>query len=55
MSGFNWGTYEVWRNHPMLNNNLKFAVPGLKWGAAAFAVYVAYDQIIGVSKKEAHH
>ncbi len=31
------------------------AVPGLKWGAAAFAVYVAYDQITGASKKEAHH
>lgn len=25
MSGFNWQKYEVWRNHPMLNNNLRYA------------------------------
>ena len=30
------------------------AVPGLGWGAAAFAVYVAYDKLTG-SKEEQHH
>ncbi len=30
-----------------------YAVPGLKYGMAAFAVYVAYDQLTGASK-EAH-
>ncbi len=30
------------------------AVPGLKWGAAAFVVYVAYDMLTSSSKKEQH-
>ena len=31
------------------------AVPGLKWGAAAFAVYVVYDMLASGGKKEKHH
>lgn len=36
------------------NAVLLYAVPGLGWGAAAFAVYVAYDKLTG-SKEEQHH
>ena len=53
MTGFNWSKYEAWRRHPMLNNNLRFAVPGIGYGAAAFAVYVVYDKVFGA--KEEHH
>ncbi len=52
--GYNWGRFYSWDKHPMLNNNLRFAVPGLKWGVGAFALYVAYDQIAHSGKK-AHH
>lgn len=30
------------------------AVPGLKWGAAAFVVYVAYDMLTASGKKDQH-
>lgn len=42
---------------PHLHANLRpyLAVPGLKWGAAAFAVYVVYDMLANGGKKEKHH
>ncbi len=53
--GFDWKRYEAWRQHPMLTNNLRPSVslPGLRWGAGAFVVYVAYDKLL--AKKEEHH
>jgi len=29
--------------------------PGMRWGAGAFAIYVAYDKLIGGSRKADHH
>ncbi len=52
---FNWRAYEAWRAHPMLNNNLRHALPGLGIGSAAFAVYVLYDKTIGSGSKGDHH
>ncbi len=52
--GYNWERFYAWEKHPMLNNNLRFAVPGLKWGVGAFVLYVAYDKIANAGKK-AHH
>ena len=39
----------------MLTKNLRqsVALPGLRWGAGAFVLYVAYDKLLG--KKEEHH
>ena len=55
--GYNWKAADAWRAHPLLNNNLRYALPGFGYGLAAFAVYVAYDQLLGASSKpkEAHH
>ncbi len=51
---YNWERFYAWEKHPMLNNSLRFAVPGLKWGVGAFVLYVAYDKIANAGKK-AHH
>ena len=55
---YNWKGADVWRAHPLLSGNMKFALPGFGYGLAAFAVYVAYDQFLGASSKpkaEHHH
>lgn len=54
---FNWRKFEAWRQHPMLINNWRHSMPGFGIGAAAFAVYVVYDQTMGSgsSKKNGHH
>lgn len=43
----NWQKLDAWRSHPLLNNTMKYSVPGIKAGFAAFAVYVVYDQTAG--------
>ena len=53
MAGSDWMRYETWRRHPMLNNNLRHAFPGLGIAIVAFAGYVAYDKL--TSKGPAHH
>lgn len=35
----------------MINNNMRHAFPGITFGVAAFAAYIAYDQATGASKK----
>lgn len=54
--GFRWDKYEAWRQHPMLNNNLRPRVmlPGLGIATVAFAVFVAYDKMAG-GDKHGHH
>lgn len=47
MAGLNWAKLDAWRSHPLLNNTMKYSVPGIKAGFAAFAVYVIYDQTAG--------
>lgn len=42
---FNWAKFEQWRGHPMLNNNLRHALPGFGIGLGAFAVYLAYHKM----------
>lgn len=41
----------------MLNGNLRFSMPGLGIGAAAFALYVLYDQTRNATGKNdaGHH
>ena len=43
----NWAKLDAWRSHPLLNNTMKYSVPGITAGFAAFAVYVAFDQTVG--------
>lgn len=45
MAGFNWKRAEAWRAHPLINNTMRHSMPGFGLGLAAFAVYVAYDQL----------
>lgn len=54
MTGFNWKKADAWRQHPLMTGNMKHAMPGFLLGAAAFTVYVVYDQVTGGSKK-GHH
>lgn len=51
---YNWERFYAWEKHPMLNNNLRHALPGFKYGFGAFLLYVAYDKIAHSGKK-AHH
>lgn len=56
MAGFNWRRTEAWRAHPLLNNTMRHSMPGLGLGLAAFAVYVAYDQLLkDRSGAKGHH
>ncbi len=57
MAGYNWKRAEAWRAHPLLNNTMRHSMPGLGLGLAAFAVYVAYDQLVvkGQSGAKGHH
>lgn len=50
---FQWQKYQEWRRHPLLSNNTRHMFPGLGYGLAAFAVYVAYDKAFGT--KDSHH
>ena len=43
----NWRRLDAWRAHPLLTHTMRASAPGLALGAAAFAVYVAYDKTVG--------
>jgi NADH dehydrogenase (ubiquinone) 1 beta subcomplex subunit 3 len=45
--GLNWAKVDAWRRHPLLTNTMKYSVPGIGVGFAAFVAYVAYDQTAG--------
>ncbi len=56
-----WARAEAWRKHPVFSNRFLFRsfLPGLGWGAGAFAVYYAVEQLTHPSnvekiKEEAH-
>ena len=51
---YNWERFYAWEKHPMLNNNLRHALPGFKYGFGAFLLYVVYDKVAHSGKK-AHH
>jgi NADH dehydrogenase (ubiquinone) 1 beta subcomplex subunit 3 len=53
--GFQWEKYEAWRFHPQLTFNYRNLFPGLGLGLTAFAVYVAYDQLLVDHSKKEHH
>lgn len=44
-SGERFAKFEAWRHHPMLKPGFAHAVPGLKLGAGAFAVYFVCEKI----------
>lgn len=50
---------DEYRKHPMLNNNLRRATPGLGIAVAAFAVYLFVDgmatKLGGKGGHESHH
>ena len=43
----NWRRLDAWRAHPMLTHTMRASAPGFLGGAAAFALYVAYDKTVG--------
>ena len=52
----NFKKLDAWRANPLLTHTMRASAPGFLLGAAAFAVYVAYDKTVG--KKEGgggHH
>lgn len=53
--GYNWRATERWRQHPLLTNNMRHAMPGFLLGAAAFGLYVLYDQALSASKPKKSH
>lgn len=58
MAGYNWKKAEAWRQHPLINNTWRHSMPGLGLGLAAFAAYMAYDQLVvkaGAPKQAGHH
>jgi len=56
-SMINWRRLDAWRANPLLTNTMRASAPGLVLGAAAFAVYVAYDKTVGAgaSGDGGHH
>ena len=48
---YNWERFYAWEKHPMLNNNLRHALPGFKYGFGAFLLYVVYDKVAHSGKK----
>jgi len=54
---YNFKAAEAWRQHPLLTNTWRHSAPGLGLGLAAFAVYVAYDQLVNkqAAPKKEHH
>jgi hypothetical protein len=53
---YNWRRTDAWRAHPLLSNTMRHSMPGLGLGLAAFAVYVAYDQLLkNPSGAKEHH
>lgn len=49
--GINWQKLDAWRRHPLLVNNMRYSVPGIGVGFAAFVAYAAYDQTVGRSSR----
>eukprot|EP00963_Diacronema_lutheri_P004832 scaffold360_cov374-Pavlova_lutheri.AAC.49 len=56
MGGENFRRNEAWRHHPLLRARWYHALPGFATGAAAFAVYLAYETYTSTSddKRKAH-
>lgn len=45
---------DKWRSHPTLRHSFWDLYPGVREGAALFAVYVAYDQVTKASAAHGH-
>lgn len=56
MGGENFRRNEAWRHHPLLRARWYHALPGFATGAAAFAVYLAYETFTSSNddKKKGH-
>ena len=51
----NWKRLDAWRANPLLTHTMRASAPGFLLGAAAFAVYVAYDKTAGKKEGGGHH
>jgi hypothetical protein len=46
---------DAWRRHPIFRWTFTDAFPGLREGAALFALYVGYDKWLAPHEEEGHH
>lgn len=51
----NWKKLDAWRGNPLLVHTMRASAPGFLLGAAAFAVYVAYDKATTKEGAAGHH
>jgi hypothetical protein len=46
---------DAWRRHPIFRWKFTDAFPGMREGAALFALYVGYDKFLAPKEEEGHH